>query len=359
MQLDNPIVLIAFVFILFISFCIRKKAIRFLPFILFLVFIPFATAFDIAFIIIPVLILFVHTAYNDKYTIDSESLRDIRYLGTVTFTVMGVLTVFTNGLGVGYVLFAIISAISLSREVRHTNNTLNNPLYRFISFLFFIVSSGIAFFIVSDFFRGILRSIGYMIANMYRLLVGQITIPEYDNIAETIEESMDITGESMLENSVMQAGELVDPMHVNPVSIFAITWFVVAAVVLILVIIASIWATRRLFLAYGQVEEDKEIEREFIEVDYTKKHTKDKQKGYSSVIRKYYKRWVLFLIKKGLKFAKSNTSKDLAKYSFNELNRDARDLRKVYIKARYSETEITKQDAQEVKKIYKNLIDLS
>ena len=357
MQLDNPIVLILFVFILFISFCIRKKTIRFLPFILFFAFIPFATAFDIAFILIPILALFINIAHKDKYTINSESLYDVRRIGMAVFAVMLFLTVFTNGQGVGYVLFAVISAISLSREVRHNNNTLNNPMYRLISFLTFTVSSGISFFIVSDFFRSILRNILDRIAYIYFSLVGRLEITyEGEETAEEIiqQELGDGVGSGLY--SLIEGEEMVASTATNVIAVISAIWVVLAVIIIFIVLITGVWIARKIFFAYGQVDNDKEIEREFIEVVSTRKKIKDIKRGYSNTIRKYYKRWILFLIKKGLQFDIASTSKDLAEYSFKALKISANDLRKIYIKARYSELDITKQDAQDAKKIYKSLM---
>ena len=359
MQLDNPIVLVMFLLILFISFCMRKRTIvyRLAPFIFFFAFIPFANAFDIGVILVPVLVMSVYIACFDKYTIDDESLSNIRYTAAMVFVVMAVIVSFTGGHGIGYLLFAIISGISLSREVRHHASTLNNPVYRFISIIFFTVSSGVSFFIISDFFRSILRNIGDRIADIFRPHADDFAMPELFIPPEmTTEEIYDDIGTGLPDFTFINGGEADYPAHINPTTAFAILTFLLILITVAAVILIVIWIIRKLFLAYGQLDDEKEIEREFIDVVSARKKAKDKQSSYASIIRKYYKRWIKFLIKKGLPIIDSNTSKELADYSLAMLNSDASALRKVYIKARYSEAEVTKEDVSEAKKIYKNLI---
>lgn len=76
-----------------------------------------------------------------------------------------------------------------------------------------------------------------------------------------------------------------------------------------------------------------------------------KVRNHRAKVRKYYRNYLKYVVRKGQKLEKYQTSLDICGSMPQGVDREgAQELRKLYLKARYSDHEITKQDAENAKK---------
>lgn len=76
-----------------------------------------------------------------------------------------------------------------------------------------------------------------------------------------------------------------------------------------------------------------------------------KVRSHRAKVRKYYRNYLKYAVRKGQKLGRDQTSKDIWEAAPYGVDKDASQvLRQIYLKARYSDHEITRRDAEEAKK---------
>ena len=126
--------------------------------------------------------------------------------------------------------------------------------------------------------------------------------------------------------------------------------------IIILIIFAGIKAASKLFLAHGQQSDNHNLIRELIAKPMQRqKRAADKLHGYGGAVRRYYRRFIKLIVQNGAKPMPHHTSQDLEGIAASLLGDNGRDLRNVYIRARYSANEITKEDTIKAKDALRRL----
>ncbi len=72
-------------------------------------------------------------------------------------------------------------------------------------------------------------------------------------------------------------------------------------------------------------------------------------------VRFFYRRYLEKLKNKDIEIAKSDTSFDINKKAKEVFNHGIDDIRKIYIRCRYGNKKVTKEDVDNIKNLYENL----
>jgi len=356
MRLNHVGTIAICVFVMWISFCLRRRfrLWRAVPLLLLALLIPFGTIADLIIIVVPIFLFALSIAFKRAYLIDDDSLRSITRIYVIFAVIMGLITVFSGGIGAGYLLFSVVCAIALSRDVRHELVTLEDPVYRAVSLSIIMSMIVGAFLVASDIGRRVIDGFLYGLLSLYLALVGRIGIaPMPDVHVETVEEYYEELG-GLLDGLLVRVEE--GSAVIDVLSAISIVHVVTVLGIVAIVIAFGIWVLRKLFVAFGTKNEGMALERENISVALQdKKMPRDKLKGYRGGVRRYYRRFIKLISKKGGKITPSHTSKDMIGFSTKLLGDGGDDLRNVYIRARYSEDNITKSDADTARDALKRL----
>jgi len=349
MRLNNIWTIAIFTFVLWVSYCLRTQSrpLRAAPLILLVAMIPFGYVADFIVILVPISIFALSIVFRRAYLIDNGSLRDITRIYVIFVITMAALIIsITGGLGVGYLLFSVVCAIALSRDVRHDISTLEDPVYRAFSFTTILSMVGVAFLVASDIGRRVIDGFIGLLVRGYLAIVGLIgrgPMPNMDWLWPLENEEAYDEAESLLEGAI-EAYEQTSTVF-DVFAAFSTITIVIAIGVVAILIAVCIWISRKIFMAFGKENEGVVLEREMISaIEPNKKRPGDRLKGYSGAVRRYYKRFVKLIAKRGGKLQPHHTSYDMAGFSDHILGDDGNDLRNVYIRARYSQDEISKQD---------------
>lgn len=135
----------------------------------------------------------------------------------------------------------------------------------------------------------------------------------------------------------------------------------IAIVLLIIFIIARHMRNKKLKISYEEefVESKETISNEHNSrrssiTDYLKELTKIRTDKDS--IRHYYRKFLRLCIKKNVSINVSDTSKDVNIKSYDKFSKDDnQNLRKIYLKCRYSEYVVKNEDVIKMKQLYENM----
>ena len=346
-------------FALWISFCLRNKSWywRVMPLLLLGGLVPFASTADWLFIIVPMLLYALYIAIKRRYTIDNDTFRSIARIGVGYMAVMSVVSAFSDGSGAGFLLFATVCGIALSRDLRHDASTLEDPVYRKMSLAIFVTIIGGVLFVNSGVMRritaSIIHGIWWLYYAFFSLFRGELPL-----LDESIYFDIDLPYGPDGEDADYITTPHFDVTDSDPTAFVALrTIFLIAmSVIGISIFIYVCIKAAKIFLAYGKQSDGHALQREQIG-DSTRKQKSAPQKltGYSGTVRRYYRRFIKLITKNGAHLSPCHTSQDLTDISVNTLGDGGQDLRNVYIRARYSAGEITKEDTIKAKDALRRL----
>jgi len=349
-----------YVFVLFISFCLRERTpmMRMMPLLLVGVLIPFASAGDWFFVLIPVTGFAVYISFNRKYSLNEDAFRSVTGIAMWLFIVLGVISAFSDGQGAEFLLVALIAGLFLSRDLRHDVSTIDEPTYKRLSLWVLLVVAIIAFLGGSGLIQRAIFAVGRGLRWLWISLFDRLFDEPPLDLGEWFDFHYNGEGDGFEDEFLGYApnGHTNYPGWIAAISVFQVVLVLsfVAAIILM-----GIWISRKLFAAYGEQSDGDEITRELVDESVnTTRRVSERLTGYSGAVRRHYRRFLKLVNKKGGNLAPGNTSKDLEGIAYKTLGDDAGDLRHVYIRARYSSETITKQDTHLARDAVKRLKNL-
>jgi len=345
---------------LWISFLLRKNlASRLLPLLLLGILIPFAGVADLLFVIVPVTIFAIYIAIFDLYTIDNDAFRNVTTIAVIYIFITGYISMIMLGARLEFTAAALVCGILLSRNLRHDVATLEEPGYMVLNLSIIGLLLGTVVLVGTGILRRLIQMVLNGIAWLYFSLMGwpeafdfgliemlecQYGWNEYE--ATTMEMEIgyrealaEATPPWLMLTGVAQAGFLL--------------------IMLLIVVLFGIWVARKLFMAHGKTKGSQNLQRENITItkDPKKRAIPDKPSSNSTVIRRYYQRFIKLINKQGARIQPRHTSQDMTSISQDFLGDRGNDLREVYIRARYSFDEITREDTYQARDAYRRLKD--
>ena len=362
LRLARGATIIFFMIVLLVSFFLRDRTWpwRVAPLALLGGLVPFASVGDWVFVIVPVLLFSLYVTLKRRYTIDDDAFRSVSGVGLMYMAVMGFLSAVSAGTGAGFLLIAVVCGIALSRDLRHDVSTLEDSVYRVMSFGVIFVVISAAFFLTSGAVRRLVIAALRGILWLYFALVGRLpedvdmsflddmAVPFWGPGAETDDDGYEYTYGYY---EFTGRGAILDI-----ISAYGVIFVTATLLIVLLFIFAGIRAARRIFLAHGKQSDGQTLRREHIEGAFLRhKKTPDKLSGYSGAVRRYYRRFIKLITKNGARLLPHHTSQDLEGISSGVLGDYGHDLRSVYIRARYSTDEITKADTVMAKEALRRL----
>jgi len=358
LRTGNVLTFALYTFIFCLSFLLRSKGLvlRLAPILLAGILIPFVTLGDVIFVLVPITAFTIYIAASKRYTLNNDAFRGIVGFGVSLMVVLGIILAFSGGHGAEFLLIALICGIMLSRDLRHDVNTIKEPLYKLMSGGVIVVIVAAALFSGSGIVRRFVFFLVRLVGRGYLALLGMLP-------GEISEDTVNRLRAPFLGAEVEEDYELSDwqldndmSMRIGTFDFIAILQWTIAVLVVIGVICVGIWTTRKIFKAYGKMDEGDTLVRESIGETISKTNIpSEKLSGYSGVVRRYYKRFIKLIKKNEGRLFPYYTSQDLEGISADVLKDNGHDLRSVYIRARYSNETITKDDIRSAKDAYKRL----
>jgi len=345
--------------VLWISLLLRTRhlVVRLLPLLLLGILIPFAGAGDIIFVVMPIAIFAVYIAAFDLYTINNDSFRTVATIAVIYICITGFASVVVQGARLEFTGAAIVCGILLSRNLRHDIATLKEPAYMILNLSVIGLLLGTLALAGTGIIRRFIQLIFNGIAWIYLSIIGRAETLEFGLLFDLEElyygNGADTAGMEAY-HPYLQASEEAAPIWLMAVG-FAQAGFLL--LVLVIVVVFGIWIAKKIFMVSGKQKGSSDLQREYINVT-TKQETKvvsDKISGYSGVVRRYYQRFIKLISKRGGHVQPRHTSQDMEDISFSLLGDRGQDLREVYIRARYSHNEISKDDTHQARDAYRRL----
>ncbi len=335
----------------------KKKTLAVLPSALVLIsIIGFKNEADIAFVVLS-FVYVVYISISGKYSTKYSGFRKIMLYGLVSFVLVASAATFmklpnenfpmdTVRLFGVYAVSGIIclqflqhnKSVSTESEFKYANLKIMGLLAVVMLFLtwdlpYKLIVSLIS--IILNFLFGLLRYLGLEIGNI-----------EFTDLGLEAHEDMKRS------NEVGGKQSEDEPFDVNlpgNTTVMIIVGVIIAGAILFFLI--------RMFSNNKAVEKTKlnKINREHIKND-EKNKSDDRLVGNRGEVRKYYKKFLELCKKRNIRLEPFDTSLDVEDKSISEFEENAlRQMRKVYISARYDDEDVTSADAKSAKEIYNEL----
>lgn len=347
---------LAFVaFVLWLSFLIRNKwlGIRLIPLLLLGILVPIASIEDIVFVFVPIMIFTMYIIISDSYTVNQDEYTNMRGVAVTYIALTGFVSLLIQGTGAGYLGAALVCGIMLARDLRHDIATLKQPGYVTLNLSILGILLGAAFFAGTGMMRQLMTLIFNGIRWLYFTILGRVEeidiewfeLPDYEVYMEA--------GVGEVEAVIDPYAEVVEVTLPGWLAAIGITVSSALVTVLIIVVALGIWVARKIFIAFGKQGGDQDLHREYIGYTTKKKEKSDKLSGNNGLIRRYYKRFMKYISRNTVNIKPSHTTHDLQTITQNILGENTQDLREVYIRARYSNKEITQDDALQARDAYR------
>ena len=269
----------------------------------------------------------------------------------------------TNLLGssvLPYVIIYMISGVCELSMLRHNEETLREKRFRILNTTILSATCLLGFFMATEYFMAFCKLIISLFAKYIfsPIMMALTTVSSYLllGLAETLTE---VVFEKFLERdgggiAFENLSGLVDDNKFtrhNPIldTVFSVVVFLVIALIIFLIFRKMFKGTKnRTTRTAGETRTVERIPR----VNYDK-DLSNEIKG----IRNIYRKFLNLLISKGMDIPHYFTTEDVNRTITNEIpdKQLAHDLREYYIRARYGEKELSKEDLAKAKQLYANM----
>ncbi|NLX62006.1 MAG: hypothetical protein GXZ06_05750 [Tissierellia bacterium] len=257
----------------------------------------------------------------------------------------------------------LISSLILLRTIRHIDSNLdlgnirkNNTKYLiFMAVVFLIIASEKLRIFIWTSFNGMLNKL--LITMVYPLyLIGSLLGRYIEKIKKdpellsiVISKMEDIKKDLKLEEIVEEA-VVLDFTILKIIS--ALILFIIVAFIVYRLIMRT---STKIYSTISYTEE-----REFMKKTNKKKRRRwffreKYPEDLREQVRFFYRRYLEKLKNKDIEIAKSDTSFDINKKAKEVFNHGIDDIRKIYIRCRYGNKKVTKEDVDNIKNLYENL----
>jgi|GEM_PF-3006339 len=331
-----------------ISYFLRNYnvIVRFMPLIIIVFMVPFSGTVDLAVQTIPMILYTTFIAGKRRYLLNEDQVRSVQspWLGLLGLCV--VISTLTVGVGLAFIVIAIVSAIFLSRNIRHDAETVKDPLYMLLNIMLVIIVLAVVTPVLGGVY-GVRHWILDTIGGGWAGFVARLQL------------AIDNTNWSWMQFEIPQMGgpEAADGPQwydmgadrygyddiVESIGMFFIIPAVIAficLVVVVIVIIKQIYSGEKDNDATSVVFQRRRIVESVAEIVNTDEKVTPNQKS----VRHVYRRLLKLLQKRRARLFSNMTSHDVSEVSESVTGDMANDLRAVYIQARYSAHEVTEQD---------------
>ena len=348
---------VVYIAALVISFCLRARAwyVRVLPLLLVGVLLPFASTVDWVFAIVPITAYAGYVMVSGGYTIDNDTFREAAPVGIFAVIVLAFFTLLTGGAGMMFLFICVVCGILLSQDLRHDIDTNSEPVYLAMSYGVMLPVVGFTLVMGTTAVRGFITGAAVRIWQWLILQVPEEIAADWiPDLPEVQQEYMPPRPRGALMEAFVSFFE--DLVYLQAGAGVIATLAALFAIVFWIAL--TVFIARKIMKAKGKAKDERDYRHEDAGGTthaYKYKTPRRLFTGHNGTVRRYYRRFMKLLLKREATLPPGYTSGDIENVSARVLGDGGRDLRDVYIRARYSEDTLTRKDAAAAKDSYARL----